>query len=85
MTSLRWQAFAWIPGFVQNLGSAEIPQLGLAFWQIEDFGRNPKSRPQHACQRRLVKLGGPLAATQPIEKFFSKPDFGGPSGLPPPG
>ncbi len=33
----------------------------------------------------LPLFGGPLAATQPIEKFLSKPDFGAPSGLFPPG
>ncbi len=26
-------------------------------------------------------LGGPLAATQPIEKVFSKPDFVGPNAF----
>jgi hypothetical protein len=30
-------------------------------------------------------IGGPLAWTQPFDKFFSKPDFGSPSGLLPPG
>ena len=32
-----------------------------------------------------VSIGGPLARTQPFEKFFSKPDFGGPHGLFPAG
>ncbi len=35
------------------------------------------------CRRMLI--GGPLAATQPIEKLFSKPDFEGPPGSFPPG
>ncbi len=30
---------------------------------------------------RKLALGGPLATTQSIEKFFSKHDFGDPNGL----
>ncbi len=33
----------------------------------------------------LALLGGPLAGTQPFEKFFSKSDLGGPHGVLPPG
>ena len=33
----------------------------------------------------MTTLGGPLAGTQPFEKFFSKPGFGCPNGLLPPG
>ncbi len=36
----------------------------------------------HALEHR--KISGPLAATQPIENLFSKPEFGGPSDLLPP-
>ena len=34
---------------------------------------------------RISQVGRPLAGTQPIEKFFSKPDFWGPNGFFPPG
>ncbi len=34
---------------------------------------------------RWLGLGGPLAATKQTDTFFSKPDFGGPNGLFPPG
>ncbi len=32
-----------------------------------------------------ANIGGPLAVAQSIEKFLSKPEFGGPNGLFPPG
>ncbi len=41
-------------------------------------------RPSRTSNHEAACLGGPLAETQPFEKFFSKPNFGSPNGLFPP-
>ena len=46
------------------------------------ISRNVASLPQtRAYPGRGYTVGGPLVDTHPIEKFFSKPNVGGPNGL----
>ena len=57
----------------------------VAIWAQAVCVVDSKSALSALARFTLQKFGGPLAGTQPIEKFFSKPDFWGPDGLLPPG